>query len=201
MQQYLFHPVWSSCECVCFHKQRHAQIQSHSFDVFLKDNDESHDRLFTGATHAHQAYSSITQQKRNKEDQGLWEEKGWNPHNLGTQEQTEYTMAEACLLFPFKLRAKAVFFKNRDRLAADSSGMCSPERVSDNSCCWSIHYLLQHMLAHLCHSALSNDLWWQWCWIRNWIHIVDLPHPLPLAQTYMSTCVCCMQTFPNVIVI
>lgn len=139
-----------SLKCVCFPKTKTTRIISHSFDVFVKDNDES--RLFTEPpTHFQHTAASISRKETKgiKEHKQIWNEKLaiWAP-----KDQTECRTVEACLVF-------LLFWENECLFKI--SCVYSPEWLSDNSC--------RHILAT---QSLSNDLpWLQWRWVGKGEHM------------------------------
>lgn len=78
--------------------------------------------------------------------------------------------------------------KRGDRLAADSS------RVSDKSCCWSIHYLLQHILATRLWVMIRRGS--RGCHVRNRKYIMNLSSPPLTYSNPRSVCwhVCGLNT-------
>lgn len=136
-------------------------------------------------------------EKKQRGSRHITVEEGWNALNFGRTGSDRMQNGNGVSCFPTSAeKEKAAFFfylfiylqKRGDRLAADSS------RVSDKSCCWSIHYLLQHILATRLWVMIRRGS--RGCHVRNRKYIMDLSSPPLTYSNPRSVCwhVCGLNT-------
>lgn len=100
-------PAGGLCDSLC---------KQNPLETFVDGNDKS--RRFTGPpapSERPHGGSSITQQERHKEDQGMKAGDGWNVGNVGTRDQREFRMGQQLVFFSVTVRKRRMPFSDWER--------------------------------------------------------------------------------------